>query len=155
MWKPEGEILQVVVARSVNRNRQALRPFWESRATRALDRDSRAANFSRRKIPVWERGSFANCSGVPSATIAAAMNARFRAEIDDVIRGLDDIQVVFDDDQGVAAVHQLMKKTQKRGNIVEMQTGRRFVENQESVPAVFLALRKVTDELQTLRFTSG
>src|SRR5260370_34277533 len=83
------------------------------------------------------------------------MRARFGAEIYDVIRGLDDIQVVFDYNQGVASGHELMKKTQEGGDIIELQAGCRFVEDQERVPAGFFALSEGADELQPLRFPSA
>ena len=92
-------------------------------------------------------GVFRQFFGRPLGNNCAAMRAGFGAEIYDVIRGLDDIQVVFNYDQSVASTHKLMKKTQERGDIIEMQASCRFVEDQERVPAVFLALSEVADEL--------
>src|SRR5271165_5707027 len=92
-------------------------------------------------------GVFRQLLGCPLGNNCATMCASFGAEIYDVIRRLDDIQVVLDYDQRVALTHKLMKKTQERGDIIEMQAGCRFVEDQERVPAVFFALSEVADEL--------
>ncbi len=58
----------------------------------------------------------------------AASVAAFRAEVDDPVGGLDDVEVVFDDDDGVAAVAQPMQDFQQQFDVVEVQAGRRLVE---------------------------
>ena len=84
----------------------------------------------------------------------AALKAGFRPEVDHIIRRLDDVQIVLDDDQGVAAVHQLLKQVQESRNIIEVKARGRFVEDQQRMPAVPFALCKMADQLQALRFTS-
>ena len=44
----------------------------------------------------------ATCSGVPCATNAAAVFATFRAEIDEPVGVADHVEIVLDDDDGVA-----------------------------------------------------
>src|SRR5579863_908457 len=62
----------------------------------------------------------------PSAAFAA-----FGPEIDHPVRGLDDIQVVLDHDDGVALVAQAVQHLQQLLDIVKMQPGRGLVENVE------------------------
>src|SRR5580704_3251980 len=108
MRKTEGEIFQVVVTRSVNRNYRLQDPFWNRRDSRGdgelacgplfSEEDSGLRTRFARQL-LWS--SFCNNP--------TAVNACFRSEIDQVICRLDDVQVVFDHNQGVAALHQLLK----------------------------------------------
>ena len=50
-------------------------------------------------------------------------------EVDDVIRAFDDIEVVFDDDDGVARVRQFLQNFDEFFDIVGVESGRRFVED--------------------------
>ena len=56
------------------------------------------------------------------------------SEIDDPVRGLDDVEVVFDDDDGVASIDQRVQHREQPANIVEVETGGRFVEEVERLP---------------------
>jgi hypothetical protein len=56
-----------------------------------------------RKRPVWERTRAAAFGGTGHDNFAAGV-AAFRAEIDHVVVGLDDIEVVLDDDHCVPGV---------------------------------------------------
>ena len=47
----------------------------------------------------------------------------FRAQVDDPVGGLDDVEVVFDNDNGVAVVAQAVQHGQQLRDIVEMQAG--------------------------------
>src|SRR5690606_28820472 len=60
---------------------------------------------------------------------AAAATAAFRPEIDDVVGRFYDVEVVFDDDDGVSGVDQLLQDVKQLVNVGEMQPGRRLVEN--------------------------
>ena len=54
---------------------------------------------------------------------------RLRAEVDDPVRGLDNVQVVFDDDNGVAAIAQAMQYVQQMFDVEKVQPGGRLIEN--------------------------
>src|SRR6516162_11083138 len=72
----------------------------------------------------------------------AAGVAAFGAEIDDPIGGLDDLEIVLDDQHRVAGLDQRVQYLEKLPYIVEMQPRRRLVENIEgaagSPPRQFL-----------------
>ena len=57
--------------------------------------------------------------------------ATLRTEVDDVVGNLDDIEVVFDDDNGIALIHQLVEYLDKTAYILEMETCGRLVEDVE------------------------
>ena len=91
---------------------------------------------------------------------AAAVVARFRTEIDDPIRAFDHLEIVLDHDDRVAGVDQALKHLHQQRDIVEMQAGRRLVEDEKlaardspfSRDAMFAEMR---DELEPLRFAAG
>ena len=60
-------------------------------------------------------------SGVPAATISPPPSPPSGPEVDDPVRRLDHFEIVLDDDDGVAALHQLVQHFQKLRHVVEMQ----------------------------------
>ena len=62
------------------------------------------------------------CRGAGDHDLATA-DAAFRTEVDDPVSGLDDVEVVFDNDDGVAVVAQAVQHGQQLRDIVEMQAG--------------------------------
>ena len=56
-------------------------------------------------------------------------------QIDDEVGGLDDVQIVLDDDQRVPCLEQLSERRQQLGDVVEVQPGRRLVEDVEQALA--------------------
>ncbi len=52
--------------------------------------------------PVWLSGTFATCSGVPSATTSAAAGTALRPEVDQPVGRLDDVEVVLDHEDRIA-----------------------------------------------------
>ena len=50
-------------------------------------------------------------------------DAAFRAEVDDPVGGLDDVEVVFDDDDGVAVIAQPVQYRQQLCDVMEVQAG--------------------------------
>lgn len=58
--------------------------------------------------------------------------ATFRSQIDSVVRSLDHIEVVFDNQQRTAGVNQRSKRRQKFVGVVEVQAGGWLVEDVES-----------------------
>src|SRR6185437_8121427 len=53
----------------------------------------------------------------------AAAVAAFRAEIDDPVGGLDDLEVVLDDEHRVPGLHERVKHLQELADILEMEAG--------------------------------
>ena len=86
------------------------------------------------------------------ATIVAAVLAAFRTEIDDEVGGLDDVQVVLDDQQRVPGFEQLPERRQQLGDVVEMQPGGRLVEDVEQTLAA--VRRQVRRDLDALRLSA-
>src|SRR5687768_5219455 len=70
-----------------------------------------------------------------------------------MIRRLDDVEVVFDHDQTAAVIDQCTECREKFIDVVEVETGRRLVENKERVRARLL--REVSRKLYSLSFTAG
>ena len=62
--------------------------------------------------------------------LAAAASA-FRPQVDDVVRRLDDVQVVLDHQNRVTRVHQPVQAVEELRDVRQMQPGRRFVEDVE------------------------
>ena len=65
----------------------------------------------------------------------------------------DDIQVVLDDDHGVALVDQLVEDVQQLVGIFEMQAGGRLVEDVERPPRT--TPRQLLRQFYTLRFAAA
>ena len=57
-----------------------------------------------------------------------AADAAFRAEVNDPVGGLDDIEVVLDDDDGVAVITQPVQYRQQLCDVMEVQAGGGFVQ---------------------------
>jgi hypothetical protein len=85
----------------------------------------------------------------------AAGVAAFGAEIDDSIRGLDDLddfEIVLDDEPRVAGLDQRIQRFEKLPHIVEMQPRRRLVEDVEG--AAGGAPRKFFRQFDALRLAA-
>src|SRR5690606_38460518 len=61
----------------------------------------------------------------------AARFAALRSEVDEPIGGTDHVQVVLDHEHGMTRVDQTTKRSQQLCNVVEVQAGRRLVEEEE------------------------
>jgi hypothetical protein len=96
---------------------------------------------------------------------AAAAVAGFGAEVEDVVGVFDDVEVVFDDDEGVAGVDELVECFYECGDVVEVEAGGGFVEDEEVAGggdffagAGFAARGgrdEVFDEFEALAFAAG
>ena len=64
----------------------------------------------------------------------AAAATAFRTEVDDPVGGLDHVEIVLDDEHGVALVDQSVQHVQQPTDVFEVQTGCWFVEDIEGVP---------------------
>src|SRR5512135_1848248 len=65
---------------------------------------------------------------------APAAVAAFGPEVDHPVGGLDDVEVVLDHDHGVAVVAQAVQHLQQQVDVVEVQSRRRLVEDEERAP---------------------
>ena len=70
----------------------------------------------------------ATSSGVPSA-MTRPPRCRPRGQVDDPVGVLDDVEVVLDDDDGVALVDEALEHVEELADVLEVQTGRRLVED--------------------------
>ena len=66
---------------------------------------------------------------MPTADDFAAAAAAFGAEIDQPVGRLDDVQVVLDHDDRVAGVDEAVQHLQQLVDVVEVQSGGRFIED--------------------------
>ena len=57
-------------------------------------------------------------------------------QVDEVIRSLDDIHVVFDDDHGVAGIDEALEHGEQAFNVGQVQAGGWLVEDVEGLPGV-------------------
>ena len=81
-----------------------------------------------------------------------ATSSAFRTDVDDVVGKFYDVEVVLDNDYGIALVHELLNNIHQNANVFEMQTRSRLVEDVESLARV--ALSQFCSQLYTLAFTS-
>jgi hypothetical protein len=84
---------------------------------------------------------------------AAAVFAAFRAEVEDPVGVADDVEVVLDDDDGVAEVGEAVKDFEELADVVEVEAGGGLVEQVER--AAGLALGKLAGQLHALGFAAG
>ncbi len=59
----------------------------------------------------------------------AAVYSGFGAEVEDPVSGFDDVEVVLDDEEGVAGIDQLLENGQEIFDIGEMEAGGGLVED--------------------------
>src|SRR6185369_14613005 len=78
----------------------------------------------------------------------AAGLSTLRSQIDDVVRGLDHVQVVLDHDDGVAAFHQRVQDSQEFLDVLEVQARRGLVQDIEGPAGA--ALGKLFGEFDAL-----
>ncbi len=104
-------------------------------------RTSRRAHFARppqRKIEMASRQTVRmrrDLLGRSRGDDATAAVATLGTEVDHPVGGLDDVEIVFDDDHGVAGVAQLVQHLEQQRNVVEVQPGGRFVEDVQGASA--------------------
>src|SRR5712692_2258621 len=80
--------------------------------------------------------------------------ASFRSEVDHVIRGLDELDVVFDHHDGVAAIDQIAKRFDQLIDVRPMQSSGRLIEQKESSRLALCVFGKKRRQLQTLCFAA-
>ena len=89
-------------------------------------------------------------SGLPSATRRPPFIATFRSEVDDMIGRRDDVEMMFDQDDAVAARDQPAYHLQKTADVVEVQARGRLIEKEQQSPS--LRAHHSARELETLSF---
>ena len=82
----------------------------------------------------------------------AAGTAALGAEVDDVVGALDEVEVVFDDDDGVACIHQLLQHLDEAVDISHVEAGSRLVENIHGLTRA--AAGQLVGQLDTLRLAA-
>src|SRR5271170_2995334 len=98
-------------------------------------------------------GDGRNVLGSALSDDAASVFAALGAEIDDPVGVADDVEVVFDDDDGVAEIGQAVQDLKKPADIVKMQAGGGF--NEEVERSSGLTLGELAGEFHALRFAAG
>ena len=99
------------------------------------------------------RGSARDFLGPALGDQVAAIFAAFGAEVDDPVGVADDVEIVLDDDDGVAEVGEAVEHLEQLADVVEVQAGGGLVEEVER--AAGLPLGELAGELHALRFAAG
>ena len=133
-------------------------PIWSRAAPRRVRPVTTAAPGGRRQHPAQERPGVRtrdpdDVLGRALGDHPTAARAALGSHVDDPVRGLDDIQVVLDDDHGVALVDQRVQHAEQLGDVLEVQAGRGLVEDVDR-PAG-RALLQFGGELDPLRLAAG
>ena len=95
-----------------------------TRCTVALVLAERAAGMRRGAAP-------SRPPACPPRRAAAAGLAALGTEVEDPVRRADHVEVVLDDDQRVTCLEQALERTEQLRDVVEMQSGRRLVEQEQ------------------------
>ena len=95
------------------------------------------------------RDLFGRAFGDDTPTAVTALGA----EVDQPVGCFDHVEVVLDDDHGVAVVAQLVEHAQQEGDVGEMQAGGRLVEDVER--AAGIALGEFQGQFDALCLATG
>ena len=74
------------------------------------------------------------------------------SHVNNVVGTLDDVQIVLNDDNGVAFLDKTVQHTEQHLNVLEVQTCRRLVKNIDGLARVLLG--QFTRQLHTLALTT-
>ena len=85
----------------------------------------------------------------------AASGTGFGAHFQNPVAGFQHVEVVFHDDERVASLREAMEQADQARNVLAVQAGRRFVEEQERARFARINLGKVADQLEALGFAAG
>ena len=78
--------------------------------------------------------------------------ATFGAHVDDPVGGFYHVQVVLDDDDGVARIAQLVQHLEQQGDVGKVQAGGGFIQDVQRAPGI--ALGQFERQLHPLRFAA-
>src|SRR5690606_22262880 len=93
-----------------------------------------------------------NLLGRSGCDDGAAACASFRTKIHNPVRGLDDVQVVFDHENRVAAINQAMQHLEQHAYVLEVQSRGGFIQDVQCASRV--PPREFRGELYALRLTT-
>ena len=82
---------------------------------------------------MWLAGDGGDGFGRPLGDDPAAAGAPFGAEVDEPVGGLDDVEVVLDDDDRVSLPLEAVEHVQQLADVVEVEPGGRLVEDVEGL----------------------
>ena len=83
----------------------------------------------------------------------SALYAAFGAEVDDPVRGLNDVEIMFADHDAVALFHQTVEHIEEFADILKMQAGGGLVQNVERLAGRTAA--EFFGEFDALRLAAG
>src|SRR4029077_15697462 len=83
----------------------------------------------------------------------AAIFSAFGAEVDDPVGITNDVQIVLDDDDGVAEVGEAMQYVEQLAYVVKVKAGGGLVQKVKGASG--LSLGKLASELHALRFATA
>ena len=83
----------------------------------------------------------------------AAASASLRSEVDQMVGDLDDVEVMFNDNDSISAVGEFVQHFQQQSDVLEVQARRWFVEDVER--AARIAFGEFRSQFDALAFTSG
>lgn len=95
---------------------------------------------------------FGELFGGASGDDATTLVTTFGTHIDNPVGGADDMEVVFDDNHGIAAIDKSVEDAEKAIDIVGVETGGGFIKNVESVASG--ATREFGGEFDALGFAA-
>ena len=101
---------------------------------------------------MYDAGFAATLFGRPGRDDRAAAVAAFGAEVDQVVGGLDDVEVVLDHEHRIPDRDQPLQDVEQLVDVGEVQAGRRLVEHVERAPG--RALRELGRQLDALRLAA-
>src|SRR5467141_2064931 len=154
---PTGEMESRKSAPPPNSRITAARPTILSESTRAPCSDSTYGLVSRlqhlaQEFPRMRALGLRDLLGRPFRHHATTQLPALGAQVDHPIGGLHHIEIVLDDDDRVALVHQPVQYFQQQPYVLEVQSGRRFVQDVQGPARVpFGELRR---ELHALGFAA-
>ena len=79
--------------------------------------------------------------------------AALRTQVDDPVRGLDHVELMFDHHHSVAQIHKAVQHVEQLTHVLEMQTGGRLIQNVQRFPG--LPPAQLARELDALGFAAG
>ena len=83
----------------------------------------------------------------------ASCVASFGSQVNDMVCTFDDVEVVFDDDDGVASEDECLEGCQQFFDVVKVESGGGFVEDEQGGDGLFLA--EVIGQFDALVFSAG
>ena len=89
----------------------------------------------------------------PRRNDRAASVAAFRSQIDEIISRLDDIEIMFNDNDRISAIDEELQDIHQLVDIRRMQPSRRFVEDIQRAPGT--SLGKLCRQFYPLGFPAG